>query len=91
MKNKAPELVPFEAEIDGRRDDIPERPMTPLEAASFIESMSAELRAMARGAKLDALAYFLEMVRLEASTEVVRLAGLERKPGPAGEDDGSSS
>lgn len=84
MKQKAPQPVLLEADIDRRRSDIPERPLTVLEAASFIESMSAELRALARGVKLDTLAYFLEMARLEASAEVARLAELERKPGLTG-------
>ena len=50
------------------------RPMSPLEAASFIEGMTAELRVMARNTKLSALSYFLEMARIEASAEVERLA-----------------
>lgn len=75
MTQKARELAPTEPTFDRQQDDdIPDRPMTALEAASFIESMTAELRAMARATKLDALDYFLEMARLEASAEVVRLA-----------------
>lgn len=45
------------------------------ETAAYIESLSAELRAMARGAGLESLAYFLEMVRIEASIQVERHAG----------------
>lgn len=48
--------------------------MSPLEAASFIEGMAAELRIMARNTKLSALSYFLEMARIEASAEIERLA-----------------
>jgi hypothetical protein len=48
--------------------------MSPLEVASFIEGMSAELRIMARDARLTTLAYFLEMARIEACAEVERLA-----------------
>jgi hypothetical protein len=50
------------------------RPASTLEAASFIENMTAELRGIAQEAKLDALGYFLEMARIEASGEVVRIA-----------------
>lgn len=80
MKPKARKLVqaqkqtPSAPEPDGQDDRIPERPMTALEAASFIESMAAELRSMARGTKLETLSYFLEMARLEASAEVERQA-----------------
>ncbi|PZU92509.1 MAG: hypothetical protein DI527_09245 [Chelatococcus sp.] len=44
------------------------------ETAAYIEALSAELRAMARGAGLEGLAYFLEMVRIEASIQVERSA-----------------
>jgi hypothetical protein len=75
MKPKESKLVSLEAIAQGRDDDdIPHRPMTPLEAASFIEGMAAELRVMARSTKLSALSYFLEMARIEASAEIERLA-----------------
>jgi hypothetical protein len=45
-----------------------------LEVALYIESLSAELRTMARASGLDALAYFLEMARIEASIQVERRA-----------------
>jgi hypothetical protein len=35
--------------------------------------MSAELAAMARGANLDLLAYFLDMARVEATSSVRKL------------------
>ena len=54
-----------------------ERPLSPFEAASFIEGMTAELRRMARNAKLDTLSYFLEMARIEASAQIEQIA--ERK------------
>jgi hypothetical protein len=75
MKHKESKLVSLES-IASERDDaeIPMRPMSPLEAASFIEGMTAELRVMARNTKLSALSYFLEMARIEASAEVERLA-----------------
>ena len=81
MKQKVSKLIALESETDRLGDDdIPDRPMSPLEAASFIESMTAELRMMARNTKLSALSYFLEMARIEASAEVERLAtpGSER-------------
>lgn len=75
MKQKASKLISLESITNGGdEDDVPNRPMSPLEAASFIEGMAAELRAMARNTKLSALSYFLEMARIEASAEVERLA-----------------
>lgn len=49
-----------------------------LEVALYIESISAELREMARAADLEALQYFLEMARLEASIQVERRASQDR-------------
>ncbi len=43
-----------------------------LEVALYIESLSAELRTMARESQLESLAYFLEMARIEASIQVER-------------------
>ena len=75
MKHKVSKLVALEADPEGRcDDDIPSRPMSPLDAACFIEGMAAELRVMARDARLSALSYFLEMARIEASAEIERLA-----------------
>lgn len=42
------------------------------EVARYIESMTIELRVMARGAGLDSLAYFLDMARLEAAAQIDR-------------------
>lgn len=78
MKYKVPKLVSLESDPEDRSDDIPNRPVTPLEAASFIEGMVAELRIMARNTKLSALSYFLEMARIEASAEIERLASSSR-------------
>lgn len=79
MKQKVSKLISFESDSDDRNNDIPNRPMSPLEAASFIESMAAELRIMARNTKLSALSYFLEMARIEASAEIERLASSSRE------------
>jgi hypothetical protein len=38
----------------------------PAEVARYVGQMSAELAALARAARLDVLAYFLDMARLEA-------------------------
>lgn len=90
MTQKARKLPPAEPKLDERQDyETSDQPMTPLEAASFIESMTAELRSMARATKLDALAYFLEMARTEASGEVIRLgrtSGRLGEPEPAEQD-----
>jgi hypothetical protein len=45
-----------------------------LEVALYIENISAELRQMAKTTNLEALAYFLEMARIEASILVERRA-----------------
>ncbi|CAH1649151.1 conserved hypothetical protein [Hyphomicrobiales bacterium] len=84
MNQKAREPVPFDTAPEEREGDVPEQPLSPLEAASFIEGMAAELRLMAKATQLNALAYFLEMVRVEASGEVVRLSRTGSKPGSAG-------
>lgn len=55
---------------------------TQLEVALYIESISAELRSMARESELESLAYFLEMARIEASIQVERRA-LQLECGPA--------
>lgn len=79
MTQKAPDPAPLIGDPDG--DDVPQRPLTPLEIASFVESMAAELRLMTQEAKLNALSYFLEMVRVEASAEIERLAKASGRPG----------
>jgi hypothetical protein len=79
MKHKVSKLISLESDSEDRSDDIPNRSMSPLEAASFIEGMAAELRIMARNTKLSALSYFLEMARIEASAEIERLASPSRE------------
>ncbi|WP_293866281.1 hypothetical protein [uncultured Alsobacter sp.] len=44
------------------------------EAARYIGQMTGEMALLARGARLDTLAYFLEMARIEAQTMASRLA-----------------
>ncbi len=41
---------------------------SPQEVARYIGQLAAEMAAMARGARLDLLAYLLEMARVEASS-----------------------
>lgn len=45
-----------------------------LEVALYIESITSELRLMSRAADLEALSYFLEMARIEASIQVEQRA-----------------
>lgn len=47
-----------------------ERTKHQLEVADYIQAMCADLRAMAQAAELDGLAYFIDMARIEASTQV---------------------
>lgn len=42
------------------------------EVARYVAQMSAELGGMARSARLDLLAYFLDMARVEASIQIER-------------------
>ncbi len=42
------------------------------EVALYVSQMTAELSALARCAKLDVLAYFLDMARVEAASVMVR-------------------
>lgn len=44
--------------------------MLQLEVAHYIEDIASELRNMAKSADLQALSYFLEMARIEASIQV---------------------
>jgi len=39
------------------------------ELATYIAQMTGQMAAMARGEKLDLLAYFLDMARIEAATQ----------------------
>ena len=53
---------------------------TQLSVALYIEEISLELAVMARGARLDSLAYFIDMTRLEA--EITRRSCEAQKAGP---------
>ncbi len=53
--------------VTGRRDSV--------EIARYIADMSAEMAAMAGAGKLDILAYFLSMARVEA--EIISRNGLD--------------
>ena len=46
-----------------------------LESARYIAQMSAELASIARASHLDLLAYFLEMARVEATSNIRKLEG----------------
>lgn len=58
--------------------DLTQVPLTPLEVATFIESMAAELQVMANSSHFDTLSYFLDMTRIEASAQIEQLA--RRRP-----------
>lgn len=55
------------ATMKGRSDE-PLDPVVKEEIARYVAQMSGEMAAMARSAKLDVLAYFLEMAKIEANT-----------------------
>lgn len=84
MSPRRPDHVPLnghiEPIIDGSAEsgtvtsDLSHAQATQLEVALYVESMSAELKLMARSVDLDSLAYFLEMVRIEASLQIERTA-----------------
>lgn len=73
--SSAKKILPYDS--TERQAALPEQPLSPFEVATFIEGMAAELRVMARSAKLDTLSYFLEMARIEASAQIEIIA--ERK------------
>jgi hypothetical protein len=51
----------------------PESTMRPADAADYIAQMTVELARIARTARLEPLAYFLEMARIEATTSLRRI------------------
>jgi hypothetical protein len=57
-----------ERDDDTARTEEAAPTMLPADAADYIAQMTAELARIARTAKLDPLAYFLEMARIEATT-----------------------
>ncbi|MCU4180424.1 hypothetical protein [Bosea sp. BH3] len=82
MRHIVRNLTPPDRAGQGGGDNYPpQHYASALDAASFIEGMAAEMRIMARDAQLNALSYFLEMVRIEASAEIARLA---KTGGPSG-------
>ena len=56
----------------------PNDPQAVEEMSRYIAQMAGELAAMARATKLELLAYFLEMARIEATTRSRRSAETER-------------
>jgi hypothetical protein len=52
--------------IDHMADPFNEADREPTEVANYVATLSADLATMARGHGLQALAYLLDMVRLEA-------------------------
>jgi hypothetical protein len=63
----------------------PSGPGMQREVASYIAEISLELSALARGVRLDTLAYFIDMVRMEAGITCRRLdgtAGQDGTPSP---------
>ncbi len=68
-----------------RRERVPQPPdeAPRTETARYIVAMSAELAALARGAQLDLLAYFLEMARMEAAAETDKARRRKSRPGGA--------
>jgi hypothetical protein len=48
--------------------DVEPLPLDPEQVALFVSQMSAELAVLARSARLDVLAYFLDMARVEAAS-----------------------
>ena len=65
-----------------------EKAMLRLEVAAYIAQMSSELGAMAKGADLTLLSYFLEMAAAEAresSTNLASMTGLPEPPAQQGD------
>ena len=80
--NMISEGVPRDAGVIRHGSRATPTPPTPtqLSVALYIEEMSQELAVMARAARLDSLAYFIDMTRLEAeiarrSCEAQQMAG----------------
>jgi hypothetical protein len=61
----------------GRPPELPEPAdeVLALQSARYIAQMSAELASIARASHLDLLAYFLEMARVEATSNIRKLEG----------------
>jgi hypothetical protein len=52
-----------------------ENPQSVQEVSRYVGQMSGEMAALARSARLDVLAYFLEMARIEANSAAVKTNG----------------
>lgn len=65
-------LPKLDGPVDGPDHELAPKTPRPDEIASYIAQLSGEMALLARGAKLDLLAYFLEMARMEAVTHADR-------------------
>lgn len=65
--------------VDARRGHV-DRDGTSYQTASYIAEITTELAELARGAKLDLVAYLLDIAQLEAATTVRREATPRRGP-----------
>lgn len=73
-RSLSPKRLPLEQDLSNSVDE-PQLTMTATDAAEYIAQMAAELARIARTARLESLAYFLEMTRIEATTTLRRLPG----------------
>ncbi|MGO4704157.1 hypothetical protein AB4072_00055 [Microvirga sp. 2MCAF38] len=64
--------IPLRKSIETEPEALENEPASPEEAAYYIAQFTAELSYLARRAKLDLLAYLLDMARLEASRSAPR-------------------
>jgi len=76
-----PQNTPVDYEIELPPADIS---IDPIELAAYIGQMSGELAIMARNARLDIIAYFLEMVRHEAQKTARRRRPITEIPATGG-------
>jgi hypothetical protein len=54
--------------------NLPARPIKPESAAAYIADLTTELAALARGCRLEILAYLLDIAQLEAENAARRLS-----------------
>ena len=69
-------VPPSQEPLAAQDAGLPRAPMSPVETARYVAEFSAELAFLARQAKLDLLAYLLDMARLEA-IRVVQSGGTD--------------
>jgi hypothetical protein len=69
-----------DARSQGDKPDTVRERRVQREVAEYIESICVDLRMMARAARLESLAYFLEMSRIEASIQTELRAGPKAEP-----------